>query len=178
MRLIQLFLTHRVGETFEGKTMKARIITIAAVLFAVFFAIAGTANAGPIQPWGTVITGSGGGQIEVTHVKTGPGVTVFSLTFTPGNKPLQGYDILTPTLTAMGRPVAVDYGDLNTGSLWSGVVPPHGHVTLDYAYKVNFADLNPATLTVGIGLDDFTWTGNVGDVWKQTPATAGMFGSS
>lgn len=161
--------------------MKARMFAAAVLpaVAAIGIATAAPASAGPIQQWGTVLHGNGGGQIEVTAVQTGPGITVFDLTFTPGDQALQGYDILTPTLTAGpgGRPVAVDYGDRNTGSLWNGVIPPHGHATLNYAYKVDFNQLNPATMTVGVGLDDFTWTGNVGDVWRQAPPKP-PFGSS
>ncbi|MFC9355162.1 hypothetical protein ACFTZB_01065 [Rhodococcus sp. NPDC057014] len=160
-----------------------RLLAVLAIPVAIMVAglgLAGTASAdtGPIQPWGTVLTGSGGGQIELTGLRSGPNLTVFELTFTPGDQALSGSNIFTPTLTygPTGTVAAVDYSDVSTGILFSGTVPPHGHATLDFAYKVPLAALNPATLTVDVGFQDFTWTGNLADQWSA-PAPRSPFGS-
>ncbi|GES40203.1 hypothetical protein RAJCM14343_5486 [Rhodococcus aetherivorans] len=60
--------------------------------------LAPTAAASPapvIQPFGTVIRGSGGGTIALTEYATAPNLTVLGITFTPGDNPLEGYSIST-----------------------------------------------------------------------------------
>lgn len=135
--------------------------------------LTGPANAATaVQPWGTSIIGTGGGKITLTSVGTGATKTAFYITYTPGDKPLDGYNILTPTLTygPNGVVAEVDYSAPATGYMYSGTVAPHTPVTLSYVYDVPWQQLNPATMTVHIGLEDFAWTGNLAS--KITPPPA------
>ncbi|QSE72497.1 hypothetical protein [Rhodococcus sp. PSBB049] len=141
--------------------------------------LAPTAAASPapvIQPFGTVIRGSGGGTIALTEYATAPNLTVLGITFTPGDNALEGYSISTPTLTYGARGYRADVDYSQSDAFFSGVVAPHTSVTLDYAYEVDKSQLNPATLTVHIGLEDFTWTGDLAG--KLLPPPPPRFGSS
>lgn len=141
----------------------------------------GTANATTVGAWGTTILPLGSGATAArAAVAYGTGYTTIAIRYTAGNAAIDGYEILTPTLTygPDGIPASIDYS--NSSALWSGTIAPHTNVTLKYTYRVDESRLNPSTLSLGLlGGNHAAWTGNFFNNLRTVtpPAPKPPFGS-
>ncbi|WFN94191.1 hypothetical protein [Gordonia sihwensis] len=123
---------------------------------------------GSIQPVGSIIRGQSGATVELQTVTQRGASTVLGVKFTAGRTNLEGYNILTPVLTygQDGKEAAVDYAITEPVS---GIIPAGTARSVEFGYEVDKAKLNPATVTIGIGLAEAGWHGDLTTV-KAAPA--------
>ncbi|AII10398.1 hypothetical protein [Rhodococcus opacus] len=168
----------------------ATALAAATIALAPVLALAPAAGAAPqVFPFGTTITSNASKNVvSITGVATGSDsdtgtpITQIALTYTAGDQAIEGWQLMWPTLTygAAGTPAEHNY--TYSSDLFSGVVAPHTTVTLKYAYDVTYTDLNPATLSAGIGFyEDYVWSGDLASrITPPPPAPkpfGGIFGS-
>ena len=125
---------------------------------------------GTIKPVGQIIRGESGTTIELKAVTPHDQSTVLTVKFTAGKKNIEGYNILNPVLTYgdEGLEAKVDY---NLTDTVDGIIAAGTPRTVEFAYDVPKTKLNPATLTMQIGLASAGWRGDLTKV-KTAESTA------
>ena len=118
-----------------------------------------TANAGPIiKPFGETLVGQDGKEVTIDSAESQGSQTIIALRYKAGTEAIEDYNILTPTLSY--GPDGTE-AEVDTLPEINGVIVPGQSKVVSYTFNVDAAQLNPATLTVGIGLGSATWTGNL-----------------
>lgn len=133
-------------------------------------AVTSSASGSQVVPFGQPLIGASGAQITVDSVEDIGGVTVIGILYTAGDSTIEGYNLLTPDLTYGPKGLDAEWNTTSSSDTFGGVIPPGTAKLLDWAYDVPLSELNPATLTVGIGLASPAWTGDLSTFDPASPA--------
>ncbi|MEV0947215.1 hypothetical protein [Rhodococcus sp. NPDC049939] len=156
-----------------------RAATIAAALLVATtpaIALAPVANAAqPYQLGDEIQSEESLNTVEIVGNLIGRPGSVFEIKYTAGPDGIDGSQLTPPELTYKHiETTRVVHGEALDGS-FDGFVEPNTSVTLMWGYDATEGFLDPATLTVFIGDEEYEWSGDIGTSLRDhTPDLEGL----